>query len=73
MMPVCSFQPAFKAGHLSVVAHAWIQRGREQGVRTPLKNQKAIGFHSNTGPDPLKSHKATNVGPSLEELLSEQI
>ena len=35
------------------------------GVRTPLKNQKAIGFHSNTGRDPLKSHKATtNVGPA---------
>ena len=43
-----------------------------QGVRTPLyppeKSQKNIRFLSNTGPDPLKSHKATksafNVGPT---------
>ena len=38
-----------------------------QGVRTPLKNHKNIGFHINTGPDPLKKHKATkpafNVWP----------
>ena len=26
-----------------------------QGVRTPLKNHKNIGFSSNTGPDPLKN------------------
>ena len=25
----------------------------------PLKNHKNIGFHSNTGLDPLKKHKAT--------------
>ena len=35
----------------------------------PHKNHKNIGFLSNTGKDPLKSHKATkpafNVGPSL--------
>ena len=35
----------------------------------PPKNHKNIGFHSNTGPEPLKKHKATkpafNVGPSL--------
>ena len=34
-----------------------------------LKNHKNIGFLSNTGPDPLKNHKATkpafNVGPLL--------
>ena len=34
----------------------------------PLENHKNIGFHSNTGPDPLKNHKATkpvfNVGTS---------
>ena len=54
----------FKAWHLSVMADARIQRSRGQGVPTPLKNQKAIGFYSNTDPDPLKSHKATNVGPS---------
>ena len=41
------------------------------GLDTPhthtLKNHKAIGFLSNTGPDPLEMHKATkptfNVGP----------
>ena len=30
-----------------------------QGVWTPRKNHKAIGLLSNTGPDPLKNHKAT--------------
>ena len=39
-----------------------------QGVRTPLENNKNIGFLSNTGPDPPKNHKAINsafnVGPS---------
>ena len=41
-----------------------------QGVRTPppLKYHKAIGFLSNTGPDPLENHKATMpafyVGPT---------
>ena len=42
--------------------------GSGQGVRTPLKNHKAIGFLSNAAPDHLKNHKATkpafNVGPS---------
>ena len=48
-----------------LVFHGWIQRGG-QGVRTPppLKNHKNIGFLSNTGPDPLKHHKAAN-GASL--------
>ena len=27
-----------------------------------LKNHKNIGFLSNTGPDPLKNHKATKPG-----------
>ena len=42
-----------------------------QGVLTPtpLKNHRAIGFLSNTGPDLLKNHKTTkpafNVGQSL--------
>ena len=31
-----------------------------QGVWTPPENHKSIGFSNNTGPDPLKSHKATN-------------
>ena len=30
-------------------------RGGGQGVRTPLKNHKNIGFSSNTGPDSLKN------------------
>ena len=42
--------------------------GGGQGVGTPLENQKNIRFVSNTGPDPLKHHRATkpafNVGPS---------
>ena len=47
--------------------HARIQRG-DQRFSTTLENRKAIGFLSNTGPDPLENHKATkpafNVGPS---------
>ena len=39
-----------------------------QGVWTPLKNHKNVGFSSITVLDPLKNHKATkrafNVGPS---------
>ena len=42
--------------------------GGGRGSGTPLKNHKNIGFLSNTGPDPLKNHKATkpalNVGQS---------
>ena len=41
--------------------------GGGQGVQTPWKIKKNIGFLSNTGPDPLNNHKATmpafNVGP----------
>ena len=40
-----------------------------------LKNHKNIGFLSNTGPDPMKNHKATNmtkpafnIGPSSARL-----
>ena len=34
--------------------------GGDKGVRTSLKNHKNIGFLSNTGPDPLENHYATN-------------
>ena len=46
-------------------------RGRTEspGPPSPQENHKAIGFLSNTGPDPLGNHNATkpafNVGPSL--------
>ena len=47
--------------------HVGIQKG-DRGSGPTLKNYKIIGFPSNTGPDPLKNHKATkpafNVGPS---------
>ena len=33
--------------------------GEDRGSGPPLKNHKNIGFLSNTGPDPLKNHKAT--------------
>ena len=35
-------------------------RGGTGGPTSPLENHKNIGFLSNTGPDPLKNHKATN-------------
>ena len=42
------------------------ERGGGGRGRTPLKITKNIGFFSNTGPDPLKNHKAAkpafNVG-----------
>ena len=41
---------------ISEVGHGRIQRGG-QGVRTPLKNHKNIGFPSNIDPDPLKITK----------------
>ena len=45
---------------------SWTDPG--QGSGSPLKNYKNIEFLSNTGPDPLKNHKATkpafNVVPS---------
>ena len=43
--------------------YARIQRG-DMGSGPPpppLKNYKNIGFLSNTGPDPLKNHKATFI------------
>ena len=55
--------------------HKLLMRGsRGGGGKGPdphplLKNNKNIGFLNNTGPDPLKNHKAAklafNVGPSL--------
>ena len=51
------------------IAHSCADLEGVQGVQTPLKNYKNIGFLSNTGRDPLKNHKAAkpafNVGPSL--------
>ena len=44
------------------------QGSAHEGVVFNLTNHKNIGFLSNTGPDPLRYHKATkttfNVGPS---------
>ena len=41
-----------------------------QGVRTPLKNHKNIGFLSNTGPDPMKNQIRiqywTIIGPPVD-------
>ena len=46
-----------------------VQQGAQTPPPTPMENYKAIGFHSNICPDPLKNHKTTkqafNVGPSL--------
>ena len=40
------------------------------GGSGPPENHKKLGFLNNTGPDPLKNHKATkpefNVGPSFK-------
>ena len=59
----------FRSSHLMMTCRPMGGSRGGQGVRTPtLKNHKNIGFLSNTGPDPLKNHKATKptfiVGPS---------
>ena len=44
-----------------IVRYARIQGGNgvgENGSRPPLENHKAIGFLSNTGPDPLENKKS---------------
>ena len=62
--------PMRKSGRISIVNswHAVLffmimggSRGGNSGVSTAptLKKPKNIGFLSNTGPDPLKNHKAT--------------
>ena len=54
------------------LTHAQSQGGGDRGSGSLQRNQKAIGFLSNTGPDsdPLKIHKATkptfNAEPSSE-------
>ena len=44
------------------------ERGQGSGPPPPMKNHKNIGFLTNAGPVPLKTHKATkpafDVGPS---------
>ena len=49
--------------------HALVQRRGERGSDPPEKSQKYLGFLSNTGAGPIKSHNATKpafkAGPSL--------
>ena len=46
-----------------VCSGAWADpEGDGRGSGPTLNNYKNIGFHSNTGPDPLKKHKATRPG-----------
>ena len=52
--------------HIQALVHVQYMRGsRGGGVSDPRPREK-LGFLSNTGPDPLKNHKATkpafNVG-----------
>ena len=48
---------------VSLSNHGRIQRG-DRGSGPPLKNHKNIGFLSNTGPGPLATKPAFNVGPT---------
>ena len=53
--------------------HTQIQTGGGGGTgspTSPLENHKNIGFLSNTGPDPLKNHKATKIKPAFNVGLS---
>ena len=47
-------------------------RGSERGWGHPLKNHKNKGFLSNTGPDPLKNHKAERPAFSVGQLSAYQ-
>ena len=52
------FIPAFILNPFSMPG----SRGRDRGSESPpLKITQIIGFLSNTGPDPLKNHKATKL------------
>ena len=54
-------------------AHGRIQRGGgDRGSGPPLKNHKTLGFLSNTGPDPLKNHKATKPAFNVRPLSARQ-
>ena len=46
--------------------------GGDRGSGPPLKNQKALGFRSNTGQDPLKYHKATKPAFNIRLSLARQ-
>ena len=39
------------------LSHTWVDPEGGQGVQTPLKDHKNIGFPSNIDPDPLKITK----------------
>ena len=43
-----------------------------QRVRTPSEKSQNIGFSSNTGPDPLKNHKATKPAFNVGSLSARQ-
>ena len=66
----------YSRGHFRSERCLCNMRGSREGARgsDPLKNHKAIGFHSNTGLDPLRKHKATkqafNVVPSSARYLN---
>ena len=50
-------------GEIKQLGHARVQRGGGVGIAPsppPLEKYKAIGFLSNTGPDPLGNHNTTN-------------
>ena len=55
-------------GKMSVFYACTDREGGTGGLDDPLKSHNNIGFLNNTGPDPLKHHKATkpafNKGPS---------
>ena len=52
--------------------HMGWSRGGNRGSGSPLKNHKNMGFLSNTGPDPLKNHKATKSAFNFEPLSAHQ-
>ena len=64
-----------KPVYLTAFIHGRIQRGGTGGPDSPTppppppppppKNHKNIGFLCNSGPDPLKNHKATNLKPAF--------
>ena len=58
---------------LQYVGYMRGSRGGDRGSGAPtLKNHKNIGCLSNTGPDPLKSHKVTKPAFNVGSLLVRQ-
>ena len=63
---MCHFFMVLWAGHQTVIVSFMHGYRREQGVRIPPENHKAIWVLSNAGQVPLKNHKSTKPAFNVE-------